>query len=432
VRTSETIAGPRIVDPGSGNDTNGHIAPRVFDITATIFFWIAVAAALIFLSVKLYPLSAPEAADTSLWVDFTVFWTAAKLAYSGLPLAAFDGQAMFAAVGQQGAASQYNFFWLYPASFLVALTPLGALSFSLAFPTFIASSALAFGLAVRSPASVLPGLWRLMLASPVVMYCCLFIGQTGVLWTAGLIAGLWAMRGGNAVAAGLAIALLTMKPQLGLLIPVALIATRQWAVIGWATGFTLLITSVATALTGPEYWGQFLDALRSVVDRAADGAIRIHLMISPYGVMRALGIAHGAAIASQVALTAGFIAMIGWVWTRPGLSDDLKCATLCAAIPLTTPYAYYYEMPILLAAALFLIRDGFGRHLAGKAWLLVLWMGPAPAFLFRTQLSVGLYVSTIIVCTLAICLMRARSCRSTTCGYGPAEIQGPGHKSPVQ
>jgi hypothetical protein len=419
------MTSPCIVDPGSGKYMTSHVAARAFYITATIILWIVVFASMLHLLLKLYPLTELDSASASLRVDFAVFWAAAKLAFNGLPLAVFDRQALLAAAGVPGAESLTNFLWLYPASFLVALTPLGALSFSLAFPAFIVSSAIAFALAVRSPASVLPGLARLMLASPVAVYCCLIIGQTGVLWTAGLVAGLWAMRCGNAVAAGFAIALLTMKPQLGLLIPVALIAARQWAIIGWVSGFTLVLIGIATALTGPEYWALHVDALRNVADRAADGALRMHLLISSYGFLRALDIAHGTAFAFQVALTASLIAMIGWVWSRPGLSDDLKCATLCAAIPLATPYAYYYEMPILLAAALFLIRDGFGRYLASKAWLLVLWIGPAPVFFLPTQLNAAIYAPTIIAVTLAICMIRALNCRFTTREVGPAEKQSP-------
>jgi hypothetical protein len=65
-------------------------------------------------------------------------------------------------------------------------------------------------------------------------------------------------------------------------------------------------------------------------------------------------------------------------------------------------------MTLELAAALFLIRDGFGRGLAGTAWLLVLWLGPAPALVFPALLSVALYTPPILLVTLAICLARVR------------------------
>ncbi len=381
-------------------------ATRAFDIAATILFWIAVAVVPGHVFLTLYPMIDSASGGNVIQGDFTVFWAAAKLAVAGQPLATFDPQALYAVTKLPTEAPHENFLWLYPPSFLVALMPLGALSFALAFAAFMAISATAFALAVRAPASVLPGLWRLMLVSPMVIICGLFIGQTSVLWTAGLVAGLWAMRGGKAVAAGLAIALLTMKPHLGLLIPIGLIAARQWAVIGWATGFTLLLTGAATVVTGPDYWPQFLEALHSQVDRVANGAVLMNRLSSLYGFLHALGAGHGGALAPQLALTAGLIAIIGWIWSRRNLSEDLKCATLCAAIPLATHYALFYEMTLELAAALFLIRDGFGRRLAEKAWLLVLWVGPAPMILFPTLLSVALYTPPILLITLAICLAR--------------------------
>ena len=60
--------------------------------------------------------------------------TTGMVLMSGTPdrsMATSDGQALLAAAGLPGAESPNNFLWLYPASFLVALTPLGALSFSL-------------------------------------------------------------------------------------------------------------------------------------------------------------------------------------------------------------------------------------------------------------------------------------------------------------
>jgi len=392
-----------------------HIAPpnipaklRWFDVTASVVFWITVLLALNHLFVKLSPLFDPDTNASAVRVDFAVLWAAGKLAFIGQPLAAFDQQLLLGAASLAPGVRPDNLLWLYPASFQVLLMPFGALPFAAAFPAFIAASATAFALAVRPPASVLPGLWRLLLASPMAVAGCLTIGQTSLFWTAALVAGLWAIQGGRVAVAGLMIALLTMKPQLGLLIPVALIAGRQWAVICWAGGFTLLITGLATAVTGPEYWLLFLDAIGNVTHRVADGTMFLDQMPSFYGFIRALGVAHGAALLAQLALTAGLVAVIGWTWSRRHFGFDLKCATLCAAILLASPYAFQYEMVIELAAALFLIRDGFGRRLVEKAWLMVLWLGPVPVLLLPTHLSYALYMPPILFITLGICLARGR------------------------
>jgi arabinofuranan 3-O-arabinosyltransferase len=383
-------------------------ALRWFDISAKVIFWIAVLLVLNHLFVTLSPLFDTGAAASALRVDFAILWAAGKLAFVGQPLAAFDQQFLLGAASLAPEVRPDNLLWLYPASFQVLLMPFGALPFTAAFPAFVAVSAIAFALAVRPPASVVPGLWRLMLASPMAVVGGLTIGQTSLLWAAALVAGLWAIQGGRVAFAGLFIALLTMKPQLGLLIPVALIASRQWAVFGWATGFTLLLTGLATAVTGPEYWPLFLDALGNVTNRVADGTMFIDQMSSFYGLLRAVGADHATALTAQLALTAILVAIIAWTWSRRHLGHDLKCATLSAAILLASPYAFQYEMVIELAAALFLIRDGFGRRLAEKTWLLVLWLGPVPVLLLPAQLSYALYMPPVLFITLGICLARMR------------------------
>jgi hypothetical protein len=103
----------------------------------------------------------------------------------------------------------------------------------------------------------------------------------------------------------------------------------------------------------------------------------------------------------------------------------LKCATLCAAISLATPYAFYYEMAIVLAVALFLIRDGFGQRPGAKAWLLVLWVGAAPPSYFPEQVSAALYEAPILLVTLAIYLVRVRRRLSANGGDEPAESPYP-------
>ena len=60
--------------------------------------------------------------------------------------------------------------------------------------------------------------------------------------------------------AGLVIGLLTIKPQLGVLIPLALIAGRYWRAIAGAVLSSALLAALAYALFGIETWRAFLAA----------------------------------------------------------------------------------------------------------------------------------------------------------------------------
>ena len=86
-----------------------------------------------------------------------------------------------------------------------------------------------------------------------------------------------------------------------------------------------------------------------------------------------------AAFLAQGALLASTIMFGGWLW-RGSRSLALKCAGLCAASLLATPYLYFYDFPILCVAIAFLWRDGcFSRREAGIVIVSQLAMA---AFLF--------------------------------------------------
>lgn len=86
---------------------------------------------------------------------------------------------------------------------------------------------------------------------------------------------------------------------------------------------------------------------------------------SLYGLLRMWGAGDRAAFLAQGALLVAMIAFVGWLWRGPR-PLALKCAGLCAASLLATPYLYFYDFPILCVAIAFLWRDGvFSRREAG-------------------------------------------------------------------
>jgi len=95
------------------------------------------------------------------------------------------------------------------------------------------------------------------------------------------------------------------------------------------------------------------------------------------------------------------------VWSRKGVSADIKAATLCIAIPLATPYAYHYEMTLTLAAGLFLARDGFGASLGERLWLLALWLGPVPGLALLSYVPPVIHAAPLLTATLVFCVARA-------------------------
>lgn len=342
----------------------------------------------------------------SIQIEFSAFWAAAKLAAAGQPLAAFDPQALHQAQALPPGTPGTGMLWLYPPSWQIVLLPLGLLPFSAAYLLFSAASLAGFSTAIRRLAMPLPGGLALVLSGPAVIVI-LMLGNISLLWTAGLVGALAALGRGRAALAGLLIALLTVKPQLGVLIPVALIAGGHWRALIWACVGAILILSVSTVAMGLAYWAQFFAALRFVSELMQTELVRFDRMMTWFALARFAGVDHALALSLQLAATAGCALAVAWVWRRP-VTLDLKAATLCIAAPLATPYAYHYEMPLVLAAAMFLVRDGFGATRGERMLLLALWLGPVPTLAFLNQLYPVLYAAPLLTVALGLCLWRAR------------------------
>jgi hypothetical protein len=192
-----------------------------------------------------------------------------------------------------------------------------------------------------------------------------------------------------------------------LLVPFALAFGGHWRTVLWACIGTGVIIALSTAVMGLGYWGQFFAMLRFMSELMQTEIVRFERMMTWYALIRLGGYGHDLAMPVQLAVTALTVASVAWVWSRRGASADIKAATLCIAIPLATPYAYHYEMTLTLAAALFLVRDGFGATRGARLWLLALWLGPVPGLALLGHLPPAVYAAPLLTATLALCLARA-------------------------
>ncbi|MEQ9258906.1 MAG: glycosyltransferase family 87 protein [Roseovarius sp.] len=315
-------------------------------------------------------------------VDFHVFWAAARLALSGDPLAAFD---LARIVELTGISDGGWMPWAYPPGFLMLLMPLGALPFIAAWAAFTALSLVALILAVRPLAAGRMQVVCAVALAPALLPG-LLIGQTSTLWAAGLVAALAALGTGRPWLAGVFIGLLTLKPQLGLLIPVALLAQGAWRAILSATLTALLLALLPTALFGTAYWPRMLEMMGTHGETVRGAIGGLGLMISPYSFLAGLGLPEALALALQWALTAALALAVWLAWRAPAATFDLRAAVLLTAIPLASPYLWHYESALLAPAALFMWRAGVLTPAPLRLTLAALmWLGLAPAALLLMQ-----------------------------------------------
>jgi arabinofuranan 3-O-arabinosyltransferase len=307
-------------------------------------------------------------------VDYRVFWAAARLALEGEPLAAFD-MARLASVHNVKPDDWMP--WLYPPGYLVLLLPFGALPFAPGFLLFTLLSVVLVGIAVRPFVGGSVPVWLALTLAPAYIPT-LILGQNNLMWMAGLLAAFAALRNGRWVLAGIFIGCLTVKPQLGLLIPIALLAAGLWRTIFAATVTAVLVAALPTLLFGPEYWPLMLKGMSEQGAGMLRSIDTLFLMIGPFYLLALSGLPDPAILAALWVIGAACALVVALLWRSQRIDFDTKCAGLMLTILLSAPYLWYYEAAMMALIGLFLLRAGLlGPGLAQRALLFLLWIGGA-------------------------------------------------------
>ncbi len=234
----------------------------------------------------------------------------------------------------------------YPPSFLLAISPLGNFTFAVAQSIWTASGLVALIAAgwiffapklrwfailalLASPASLLNGV----------------AGETGYFTAAVLLAG-FALLQTRPVSAGIFFGLLTMKPQLGLLIPFALLARGELRAI-IAAGLTALALAVVSCIAFPaRLWADWPLALWVYQGQYAATVQNGDVTLA--GDLRRLG----AAWSLQALIGLAGAAVVFVVFRRGPYR--LAVAALFAGAGLFAPHACAYDTIPLTAAILIL------------------------------------------------------------------------------
>jgi len=351
--------------------------------------------------------NAPDFAGEAVKIDFTAFWAGARLAVEGRAIAAFDPNVLREAMAVQPSSEPGDLLWLYPPFWHMVVTPLGYLPFSAAYIVYSLVGLTLYCLVMMPLAKPLPGGIGLVLAGPAVLII-LTLGNNSLYLTAGLAAVIATLGRGQAMLAGAILALMTVKPQLGLMIPFALAFGGYWRTILWAMIGTAIVLVLSTSVMGLDYWRAFLQSTAFMSEAMRGDLVRFDRMMTWYAFARLTGAGHDIAYPIQLLVMLACAAAVSWVWSRRGATLDLKAAALCTAAPMATPYAFHYEMTLALVAAMFLARDGFGASRGEKLLLLALWLGPVPGLALLGQVPPVLYAAPLMTVTLVICVWRAR------------------------
>ncbi len=340
-------------------------------------------------------LTTSEDGTRALSMDFRVFWAAARLVLQGEPLATFD---MARLAAEHNVDPQAWMPWLYPPGYLLLIAPLGAMSFAVAFLVSTMVSIGLMALAVRPFAAGSRTVWVAVVLAPAYIPA-LLVGQNSLIWLAGLVAALAALRAERWILAGVFIGCLTLKPQLGLMIPFALLAAGLWRTILAASLTAILLAILPTLLFGLEYWPLLAERLGEQSERLIGAISGLFLMVGPFYLFTLLGLSAESALWAQWSVTVVSAVFVFLLWRSRRIGFDAKAAGLLIAILLSAPYLWYYETAFMAVIGLFFLRAG----VLGHSWqylvmLVLLWCGAAAqAISIFLAYSDGRYLGAVII-----------------------------------
>lgn len=298
--------------------------------------------------------------------DFINYWSGPVLAFQDKIGVLFDPVryhlAQEALVGRPFA---YHV-WSYPPTLLLLIAPLAALPY---FPAFVLWSVAGWFIWVRTAlrGPWWSGHWRSSAGLTVVLAPAalvnVFFGQNGFL-TALLFVGGFRLLMKHPLLAGGLFGLLTFKPQIGILIPVALVAAGRYRTV-LAAGLTAVLMAVAAGLVfGWDAWAGYLDKVTPFQRLAMETATGPFLLwvTTPFMSGRLMDLPIPLCYGIQAIFTAVMIVTTWQIW-RGERSFEIKLAFTTAAAILATPYSLAYDLTIPSVGALlfflFLRNQGF-------------------------------------------------------------------------
>jgi hypothetical protein len=297
-------------------------------------------------------------------MDFISYWAAGRLGLEGQAPLAYDFNAHRAVELQATTVAGIPFG--YPPAFLILAAPFALFPYPPAAVAWVILTWAAYAVAVRRWA---PGAFWLAMAMPPVLINAI-TGQAGFLIAALFIGGM-ALLPKRPLLGGMLLGLMVIKPQLGIVLPLALAAGREWrAFLGAAlsaVGF-LLLGLIIFGLQSYRAWLGDAGLYASVV---TDGLAGWQRMASVYSALRFDGLGAVPAWIAQALVALAAVAACCRLWQLKA-EWGARAGALAAATALASPYLFGYDTLLLVTPLAWLVARC--RHVVALSlcWALML------------------------------------------------------------
>ncbi len=310
--------------------------------------------------------------------DFSNVYAAGVLTLHGKAADAYDPPLQHAMEKAVFDGRDVPFFgWHYPPFFFAIAAVTALLPYAGGLALWVVSSLLAYLAVMRA---ILPRSETLLVAAAFpAVFVNIGHGQNAF-FTAALLGGaLLMMERGRPWIAGVLIGLLAYKPQFGVLIPIALLASGRWPTIAAAGVTVAALIAISFAVLGTDVWHAFFQSMTFtqtvVLEQGGTGWEKIQ---SVFSAARHWGADVRTAYALQTLLALSLAGGLAWLWQSEA-AFDLKASALASASLLATPYVLDYDLVVLAVAIIFFVRhglaDGFRDYelsVLAAAWIVPL------------------------------------------------------------
>lgn len=319
----------------------------------------AVGFAILFVMIGVW--SAVTTWTKSVGVDFLSFWAAGRLTLGGHVIDAYD-IALHHKMEQVIAPHVGIIPFPYPPPFLMLVAPFALAPFGLAFTLWMTVTVAFYAFAASR---VAPLRFAFAIAPANVNF---MIGQTGFLICGIFILGLSLITIAPLLA-GAVLGLMILKPQLALLLPVAMIAGREWRVIAGAIASSTILLSLGLIIFGAQAYEAFWSILPHYVGFMRDSRLPWYQIGSPFALARYAGLPQAGALLIHAVVAVAATALTARAWW---LKLDERIPILAASTMLISPYFFTYDGLLIVVPLGWLLRHNCRAITFAMVWILSL------------------------------------------------------------
>lgn len=292
--------------------------------------------------------------------DFAVFWSAGKLALSGKAVDSYHidiirqiQQSIF-----PGISDTHLLPFLNPPVFFFYIIPFALFSYQ-------TGTLLWFALPTAGYIIILSRLAPKYLILPAAFAIWPFfnsaaLGQSALIHTTLWGCAAYCFLKNKKILAGIALGFLAYKPQMGLFIPLALIAQKEWKVFISASLTVAVLVLASYFVFGVGVWKAFFSSSFAFVNSMYvyydKPIVSPHWFYGVFGLLRFLGTSAETALITHWISIALFAVSIFFIWRNKKYSLEIKLAFLILFSIFSSYYVLAYDLLALIVVGALLLR----------------------------------------------------------------------------